>query len=90
VLHKDVTAVNNPLAADCDAHCGFLLPFGSINPTLPDWREPLRRIQEVDNMVGIRLPPNYHGHALKDAIAGGLPTAGQAGADRADWLNMED
>jgi hypothetical protein len=91
VLHKDVTAVNNRLAADCDAHRGFLLPFGSTNPTLPDWREDLRRIQEGHNMAGIRLHANYHGYALKDAIADELLiAAAKRGLIVQIALNMED
>src|SRR5436190_22649030 len=39
LLHRDVSAVNARLAGDCEKHgpkC--LVPFGSINPKLPDWQ----------------------------------------------------
>jgi uncharacterized protein len=69
LLHKDMNAVNERLAADCAASKGFLVPFGALNPMLPDWQEDLRRIADVHHMKGIRLYPNYHRYTLSDAIA---------------------
>lgn len=66
LVQRDVRAVNSRLAEACQASRGRLLPFGTVNPTLPDWEADLRQCEETFRMPGIRLYPNYHGYELSD------------------------
>lgn len=65
LLHRNVADVNQRLAETC-SHWPELVPIGTVNPTLPGWREDLNRCIEQHVMPGIRLHPSYHRYSLAD------------------------
>src|SRR5262249_41174541 len=73
LLHKDIAAVNARLVRECRAQSAVrLVPFGSVNPLLPDWEEGLRRCAEDHRMPGIRLHPGHPGYSLHQPPLGRL------------------
>jgi uncharacterized protein len=92
LFQRDLRGVNERLADACRSMGeGLLVCVGSINPTLPDWEEDVRRCQEVFEMQVIRLHPNYHGYKLDAEPAGRvLSAAAERGLVVQMAVSMED
>lgn len=92
LLHKNLDGVNARLADECWANgAGMLLPFGTVNPALPDWEADLRRCQEKYRMAGVRLYPSYHNYTLQTpAVARLLQAAQERGLIVQLAVRMED
>jgi hypothetical protein len=68
ILHNDIASVNQRVADECRAHGeGLLRPVGSVNLSLPNWEEDVRRCRELHGMQILRLLPGYHDFTLEDA-----------------------
>jgi predicted TIM-barrel fold metal-dependent hydrolase len=91
-LYSDLAQVNAQLAESCTRDGGGILrPFGSVNPTLPDWEDDLRRCQEVHRMAGVRTFPSYHGFTLDDPrFARLVDLCGQRGLLLQIAMSIED
>ena len=65
LLHKDIDGVNARLFEECKVNGGgVFLPFGTVNITIPDWQEDLRRCHGTYHMRGIRVYPIYQAFEL--------------------------
>ena len=65
LLHPNLDAVNDRLAAEAKSHSIFL-PMGAVNPNSRSWKRTLDRCASVHRMRGIRLHPDFHGYSLDD------------------------
>jgi predicted TIM-barrel fold metal-dependent hydrolase len=66
ILYKNVHPANETLSAQTRPFRDRLIPFATLNPTYPGWREDLRRCAEELELSGLRLYPQYHGYRLDD------------------------
>jgi predicted TIM-barrel fold metal-dependent hydrolase len=64
VFYRNVHEGNRELAESVDRYRDRLIPFATINPIYPQWREDLKECIEELGMEGVRLFPLYHDYAI--------------------------
>lgn len=67
ILYRNVHPANEALSVQVGPFRDRLIPFATLNPTYPGWREDLRRCADDLDLSGLRLYPQYHGYRLDDA-----------------------
>jgi len=92
LFHRDLSGVNRRLVEFCRRHApDRLIPFGSINPTLPNWEDDFRQCHQELGMRGIRLHPNYHRYSLEEPFVESLfERSSKAGFIVQIVMSMED
>jgi uncharacterized protein len=69
IFYKNAQAANQELAREVKRHGDRLLPFATLDPTYPGWREDLRHCAEDLGLRGLRLFPQYGEYSLADPAA---------------------
>ena len=64
IFYKNCHAGNEELAAEIGMHRDRLIPFATLNPQYPGWKDDLKQCHEDFGMVGLRLFPHYHDYTL--------------------------
>lgn len=92
LLHRDIAGINERLVKQCrETAADLFIPFGTVNPRLPDWQEDLRRCHAEHQMPGIRLTPAHHGYGLDEPEAAELlPEAARRGLIVQLVVSLED
>ena len=75
MFRHDAHEANTRLCRDIAGHRDRLWPIGTVNPTVPTWREDVRIGLEQLELSGFRIHPTYHGYALDDPAVLDLTTA---------------
>lgn len=69
IFYKDTQAANEELDRLVRSNTAFkerMIPFATINPVLPWWRDSINMCREKMGMKGIRLYPIYHEYEITD------------------------
>jgi len=64
IFYYDAEIGNREVGTACRQHPDRLIPFATINPNLPRWREHLAACVEDYGARGIRLHPDFHKYSL--------------------------
>lgn len=64
IFYRDPQHGNRELLEEISGHRDRLIPFATINPTFPTWKEDLQECVNEFGMEGVRLLPAYHDYEI--------------------------
>jgi hypothetical protein len=69
LFYKDAHESNRELVQEIRRHRDRLFPCALLNPGYYGWKDDLRQCREEFGMPVLRMAPDYHGYAFRDALA---------------------
>jgi predicted TIM-barrel fold metal-dependent hydrolase len=66
IFYKNCQSGNEELSVETQEYRDRFIPFATLNPMYPGWKDDFQVCVEEFNMKGIRMFPHYHNYKLTD------------------------